>query len=163
MSHLYSVSLNSDGLAIFTTEIGDIYTAYFLEYPLQDDDGNEQIVYNFDFLCNDSFEYKKFTKKHDIKVKNTLISIIEQYFANHEEAVIVYFCFNGDGYGRHRSVAFRAWLTDLSNHIDKVFKSVNLNDVVIYSCMLISKHNPLKKLILDAFEQRLADLTKINQ
>ena len=163
MSHLYSVSLNSEGLATFTTETGDIFTAYFLEYPLHDDDGNEHIVYNFDFLCNDSFECEKFTKKHDVRVKNTLVSIVENYFNRHEHAVIVYFCFNGDGYGRHRSIAFRVWLKDLSNHIDKIFKAVNHNNVITYSSILILKDNPLKKLILDAFEQRLADLAKISQ
>lgn len=162
MSHLYNVT-DSDGLATFITDLGDTYSSYFLEYPLLDADGNEHIVLNFDFLCNENFECKTFTKKHDLKIKNTFINLISNYFDNHEHAVIVYFCYNRDGLGRHRSITFRKWLKELPGHISKTFNSTEYNSTIIYSSMLIVESNPLKKLILDAFEQRLLDLAKISR
>ncbi len=163
MSHLYNLSLNSEGLVTFTTESGDVYTAYFLEYPLEDSEGNQHMLLNFDFLCNGGFECDKFSKKHDKRIKNTLVSIIESYFIRHEHAVIVYFCFNEDGYGRHRSITFRKWLNDLPENITKIFRSIDHNKALTYSSMLILSDNPLKDLIIAVFEKRIADLAKINR
>ncbi len=159
MSLLYNTTKEEDGI-YFTTDSGDNFFAYFLDYQLPDSQGNIHNIYNFDFLCNEDFCVSLFQKKHDPKIRHTLIKIISDFFETREHAVIVYCCFNQDGYGRHRSITFRKWQTDLPAHISKLYKATENNSNITYSALLIAENNPLKDLIIEAFENEIQSIIK---
>lgn len=162
MPLLYNTSINKDGSYDFTTDNKIIYTVYFLEYTLPDTDGNNHIVYNFGFTRDENYSSEKFVHKFDIKIMNTIVSIINEFFIKNEDKALLYFCYNDDGLGRHRNITFKIWCKKLDSTIETHQKSVIAQNASFYGSCLIIKNNPLKKLIVDAFEANMAELMELN-
>ena len=160
MSNLYSVNSDSADSYSFVTDAGDTYSYYFLEYLLPDSEGNEHVIYNFDFLCNYDFSTSKFSRRYDSKIRNTLVAALSGFFEKREYGIIVFCCFDMDGYGRHRSIVFKQWLSDVSDSILKIHRSIAYNGNITYSTLLLVDTNPLKELIIEAFDWEIRNVIK---
>jgi hypothetical protein len=85
-------------------------------------DENAHIVYNFTFFRNEEFTNKPFINKFDPQISRTIILIVYDFFSKGEDKVLLYFCFNDDGYGRHRNITFKKWTNSLSDSLDAIIK-----------------------------------------
>lgn len=84
--------------------------------------------------------------------------IVNDFFNKNDHKVLIYFCFGDDGYSRHRSIIFNIWSDDLHATIEKYDTIIKYNNDVIFGSLMIVKDNPLKKLILKAFNTYIQDI-----
>jgi hypothetical protein len=160
---LYNLAITDDGSYAFTSDQRQLYQIYFLEYILPDADGNNHTVYNFGFTRDSNHSNEKFSGKFDEKIQNTIISSVNDFFEKKEGSALLYFCFGDDGFGRHRSITFNKWSKKLSASIESYPKKIKAVKTTFYASCLVINDNPLKKLILDAFEINMNELAEFNQ
>lgn len=159
MSAQYKLTQTDQGLYSFTTDAGIAYTAFFIECPLQDKDGNEHIAYSFGFDRSGKFDLKKFSQSYDVKIKNTIVYIIEEFFKKNGEKALLYLCYPEDEYARHRSIIFAKWHKEnLSDKIEHIKKYTTYNKETLYGGMLILKENPFIQLLIDAIDSYINDI-----
>ncbi len=158
MSPLYSLTLNKDGSYSFISEQGYKYLIYFFEYILTDADNNMHTVYNFGFSRNGKYSSDAFIYKYDNKIRDTIISVINDFFLKGDHRTLVYFCYGEDGFSRHRSIVFKKWYNGLDPSIENHSKIVSYLNSNIYGSLIIKKENPLKKLIIDAFDAAIQEI-----
>ena len=103
MSALYEINRNEYVTSYhFITSSGNTYIAYFTEFTLQDKNGAEVPSLSFGFLCKLANEEKP--QRYDIKIKHTIIYIVNEFFNAQPAEAILYLCMNQDG---NRSVGLR--------------------------------------------------------
>jgi hypothetical protein len=151
LSPQYNLTLTEQGSYIFTTDNGIEYTAFFTDGPIEDKDGNMHTAYSFGFERSGKFVSNKFGYKFDEKIKNTIIFIIKEFFRVNGNTALVYFCFPGDEYARHRSITFSKWhREELSEDIEHYKKSSVYQEEKLYGGILVLKENPLLGLLVEA-------------
>ena len=84
--------------------------------------------------------------------------IVNDFFEKNDHRALIYFCFGDDGYSRHRNIVFNQWCKDLDVSIEKYDNKINYDDALVYGSLIIVKDNPLKKLIIDAFNNYMDEL-----
>jgi len=154
----YSLKHNPDGSYNFISEQGHNYLIYFSESTLPDSENNTHIVYNLGFSRNGDHSCEPFTHVYNGKIRATITLIIDNFFKKNDHRTLIYFCFGDDGYSRHRNIVFNQWFKDLNDKIEKCNRIIAFEDNKVYACLVIVKDNPLKGLILDAFDEYLNDL-----
>jgi len=159
LSPLYNLTLNKDGSYSFISDDKHVYIIYFLQYKLIDADNNEHKVYSFGFSRNKEHATKSFTYRYDEKIKNTILAVINNFFAENDDKALLYFCYGDDGFARHRSITFKKWGREVANSIESYSTRIAYFEDYIYGCLMVQKDNPLKKLIIDAFEQNIREIT----
>lgn len=160
MSALYNLTHTAQGLYSFTTDSGIVYTAFFIACPLKDKDDNKHIAYSFGFERKGKFDSEKFNQPYDVKIKNTIIYIIEEFFKKNGEKALLYLCYPEDKYARHRSIIFSRWhKEELSGKIEHFKKNVTYNAEALYGGVLVLKENPFIHLLLDAIDGYINDIT----
>jgi hypothetical protein len=85
LSSLYSLIPTDNGYS-FITDSGFEYAIYFTEYCLADKDGKEMLVPSLGFG-----PVKGKGDTYDVKIKNTIISVIVDFFLKNEENGLLYF------------------------------------------------------------------------
>lgn len=158
MSLRYSFIVSEDGSYKFTTDSGHHYLIYFSESYLPDLEGNSHTLYNIGFSRNGNHSNNSFIDKYDGKIRNTITFILNDLLIKNEHQVLIYFCFGDDGYARHRKITFNTWSKYLVSDVEKHDSVIRYENANIYGSLLIMKDNPLKRLILNAFEDYLAEL-----
>lgn len=158
MSLLYSLTLNKDGSYSFISKHGNNYIIYFSESTLIDSDRNRHTVYNFGFSRDGEHSSQSFIYKYDSKIRDTIISVINEFFLKADHRALVYFCYGEDGFSRHRNIVFKKWYSDLDSSIENYNKIVPYLNTKIYGSLIIKKDNPLKKLIIDAFDANMEEI-----
>lgn len=160
MSALYNLTLTDQGIYSFSTDSGIAYTAFFIECPLQDKDGNDHIAYSFGFDRSGKFDSEKFSQTYDVKIQNTIVHVIEEFFIKNGEKALLYLCYPEDQYARHRSIIFARWHKEkLSDKIEHIKKHTTYNNEILYGSMLILKENPFIHLLVDAIDSYINDIT----
>jgi hypothetical protein len=86
------------------------------------------------------------------------MSIVNDFFEKNDHKVLVYFCFGDDGYARHRKITFNKWCKDLNKSIEKHDSTLYYEGSKIYGSLIILENNPLKKLILEAFNSYIEEI-----
>jgi len=155
LSLLYNLTLNENGSYSFLTKLDYNYTVSFLEYTLTDSDGNNHVVYNFVFHRDKEYSTIPFHHKYDEKIKNTILSITDDFFKKNDHKALLYFCHSSDGYGRHRKIVFNKWMSELDASIENYNNEILYAGSMLYASLIIKKDNPLNKLISDAFEKNM--------
>jgi Family of unknown function (DUF6169) len=147
LSDLYEVIKALDGLSYqFVTSSGNHYIAYFTEFILQEEHGNELPVVSFGFSC------KNESKRHDPKIKNTLIHILNEFFTLNPNQAVFYICVNSDYKARNRYLTFNNWFNEEAIGLDKYeVKVKDSSNLGFYSSIIIKSNNPLKIALKDAF------------
>ncbi|QEK50911.1 hypothetical protein FYC62_03920 [Pedobacter aquae] len=159
MSLRYNITKNPDGSYNFITDGNIEYVAFFTLCQINDKEGNEHTVYSFGFEKAGSYKSDKFKTKYDLKVKETIIFIIKEFFKLNGDGTLIYFCFSDDEFARHRSITFSKWYREsLFETIEHHKKSVKQNDVVFYCGALIARENPLRELLIGAINSYFSDL-----
>jgi hypothetical protein len=162
LSLLYSLTLNKDGSYSFTSGQGHNYLIYFAESILIDADKNTHTVYNFGFSRNGTHSSDPFKYRYDSKIRDTIISVINDFFLKSDHRTLIYFCYGDDGFSRHRNIVFKKWCDGADPSIENYNKIVPYLDNNIYASLLIKKDNPLKKLIIDAFDINMQEIADYN-
>ncbi|MGX5690359.1 DUF6169 family protein [Arcticibacter tournemirensis] len=131
----------------FTTTSGLVYVAYFTEFILLDVNGEEIQVVSFGFACDRPDE----TKRHDSRVKLTIIHIVEEFFATQSDEALLYMCMDGDGKGRNRYITFGRWFREAGGLLEKYNFASRDPKARFYSSIILSSGNPQKQRMIDAF------------
>ena len=150
MSARYEINRNEDGNSYqFITSSGNTYIAYFTEFILQDKNNNEILTVSFGFSCKLGNEQKP--QRHDTKIKQTIIYIINGFFKAQPADAILYLCMNQDGRAKNRHITFDRWFKEAGEDLEKYDapnKSAGHN---FYCSIIIKSANPDKQKFVDAF------------
>ncbi|SDE90299.1 hypothetical protein SAMN05216464_110247 [Mucilaginibacter pineti] len=125
---------------------------------MPDDEGNNHIIYNLGFSRDGGHSCIPFSSKYDEGVRDTIMSVINDFFEKNDHKAIIYFCFGDDGYSRHRKIVFNQWSKDLNNDIEKHDKIIPYEGTPLFSSLMIVSSNPLKNLILNSFNKFLQEI-----
>lgn len=123
LPHPYNIIRGEDSTYYFETDKGLKYSAYFIEFP-----ATIHKLYSF------SFEKKEGEGSHDIRVKDTIMCILQDFFKN-ENYILGYTCDVSDGRELARKKLFNRWFEEANNgslkkfdfQTDNVFVSLILN------------------------------------
>lgn len=150
MSSRYEFEKLSNGAGYkFITSSGDIYIAYFTEFVLLAPTGNDLVVLSFGFTCKRSDNKKH--QHYDIKVKQTIIFIIKEFFEEQNENAILYICINNDEKARNRQITFNSWFNEFNVDLEKHNSHESLGSLGFYSSILFKRNNPNKQNLIAAF------------
>ena len=94
------------------------------------------------------------TSPNDIKVKQTIISVIEEFFINNPD-ILLYQCETGDNKQNARQRLFYKWFNDSPNRDKYVLKvsSIIAEDTVNFIALIVNRNNPNIDRIIDDFEE----------
>ncbi len=146
----YEITLNN-GDFDFTIDTGTRYSVSFLEdVPLGGCD-----TYQFGFRKREDSH-----SGYDVKVRNTLIAIIEQFFAENDN-VLLYICDTSDGREAKRNRLFIRWFEDFANPERFTLKTANatVEGQGFYAAIIVENCNPMLEAIVSDFKQTEESLT----
>ena len=130
---------------------------------ITDIEGNDHIIYSFGFDREGNYGTGKFSNDFDVKIKTTIIHIIKEFFNKNGDKAIMYFCYDDDGFARHRSILFSKWYNEHNSDILHLKKHLVLNGETQYGGMLILKSNPLLNLVDDAVDTYVKEVFQQKQ
>ena len=146
----YEINSAKDGTSYhFVTDSGNIYTAYFTEFILLNDEGIDIPVLSFGIACHLANEDKP--QVRDLKIRNTVIHIIDKVFSLQPENAVLYICLDSDGRGKTRHATFERWFDHVENPIERYDAPEACEKNGYYSSMLIRPENPEKSKYISAF------------
>ncbi len=138
MLHLYEYSFNEIlNSYTFITVNGVEYFVYFTDGSNYFEKYKQfaSSVYMFGF-------YSKPIKKlsSDILVRDTIVSILKDYFENNKEHILLYVCEQTDGLQYHRKRKFNGWfhLANESNIVKEDLDIIFENNI---TCLSVLYHN----------------------
>ena len=146
----YEVTLNN-GDFDFTTDSGTRYSVSFLEdVPLGGCD-----TYQFGFRKREDTH-----SGYDAHVKDTLIAIIEQFFAENAN-VLLYICDTSDGREEKRNRLFVKWFEEFATPNRFTMKTANatVEGQGFYAAIIVENTNPMLEAIVSNFKQTAESLT----
>lgn len=148
MSAPYDIEQADDGTSYkFATTSGLVYVAYFTEFALLDVNNQEVQVVSFGFAC----DLPDKVKRHDSRVKLTIVHIVEEFFAARSDDALLYMCMDGDGKGRNRYITFGRWFREAGSQLEKYNFASKDPGARFYSSIILNSRNPQKQRIIDAF------------
>lgn len=94
------------------------------------------------------------TSPNDIKVKQTIISVIEEFFINNPD-ILLYQCETGDNKQNACQRLFYKWFNDSPNRDKYVLKvsSIIAEDIVNFIALIVNRNNPNIDRIIDDFDE----------
>ena len=149
MLNRYNLAPHKDGYQ-FTTDAGITYIVYFSQYFLTTPEGEEIIVYSFGFECSGDR-----CESYDEKIRNTIISIIEEFFQQHQQEGLLYICLTLDGMARHRRITFGKWYRTIACNIERHDCREWHAREGYYTSILVRSDNPQKDKMITAFYNNL--------
>lgn len=148
MSAHYDVVKADDGSSYqFTTTSGITYVAYFTEFTLMEANGDELQAISFGFTCDRLYG----VKRHDGRVRPTIVHIIEEFFDAQPDDALLYMCMDNDGRGRNRHITFGRWFKEVDGALEKHSFASKDPQEGFYSSIIIKSNNPQKQRMIDAF------------
>jgi hypothetical protein len=131
----------------FTTSDGDVYIAYFTEFTLIDSDQNEISATSFGFANKGSGQ----KHQYDVKIKNTIVHLIREFFESQNDAAILYICINNDGRERNRHITFGRWFNEMNNEFERYSSSGEHAKAGFYSSIIFKSTNQRRLKLIEAF------------
>ena len=148
MSARYEAIASADGLSYeFITSSGDLYVAYFTIFTLLDAGLNEIEVTSFGFTC----KRVKGKYRYDIKVKNTIVHLILEFFGRQGDSAILYLYINNDGRERNRHIAFGSWFNEMKSGFERHSSSAEQGKMGFYSSIIFKSNNPYRLKLIESF------------
>lgn len=146
----YKVLEQTEGTLSFTTDNGLCYDAGFVE----DYSFMEEGVFQF-FISERSG--KRATK--DMKVKETVVTIIEAFFEYNEYALL-YICDTSDGKQQLRNRLFEMWYNTFSykKEYTRLSASIMVEDVSFYASVIIKNSNKNFALVSSEFNRFVVEI-----
>jgi hypothetical protein len=150
LSARYEINRSEDGTTYhFITSSGNTYIAYFTEFTLQDENGAEVPALSFGFSCKLTNEEKP--QRYDVKIKHTIIYIVNEFFGAQPADAILYLCMNQDGKAKNRHITFDRWFKEASEELEKYNSPNESAKHNFYGSILVKSTNPDKQKFIDAF------------
>ena len=146
----YEITFNH-GDFDFTTDAGVRYSVSFIEdVPLGGCD-----TFQFGFRKREDTH-----TSHDSKVKDTLIAIIEQFFAENED-VLLYICDTSDGREEKHNRLFIRWFEEFATPERYTMQTANaiVEGQGFYAAIIVENRNPKLEAIIEDFKQTAESLT----
>lgn len=147
----YLVQNNGDGSFVFETDHGVSYEVCFvIDYTLGIDNSYQ--------LCIDNVDNK--TQPRDVKVRDTIIAIIEDFFRNNE-LCLLYVCDTSDGRQKARDRIFRMWFEEkATNDMYTIIPaSVEVDGEEYFASLILCNSHPEYDSITTAFVKFSQDLS----
>jgi hypothetical protein len=132
---IYSLHRSKEGFE-FSTDDGYTYNVYFIRdsIPLANPE-LESLLISFGFSCFPKLKPKE--KKHDPRVKCTILHILSNFFKNNPNRIITYCCDTSDSRERQRKITFNKWFNEEAEKLKlkKISPNLagNLHGAFIYS------------------------------
>lgn len=143
--HPYSFVLDGDMHYVFTTEAGIVYHAYFIDFCMYAPQFNGVYMFNIEP------EGDTTSIPQDIRISHTIVKILSQFFANHQNSMIMV-CDSVDGREHKRNLSFDRWYRNYATtDINKYDASAETEDYVLYVSLFVHKDNTRKSEIVSAF------------
>ncbi len=136
----------------FTTDDGNTYFVYFIEYPLIDTlpDGT---LFTFNIERLDDNNHRNGSEQ---KVRNTILHILASFFEKHERAILSV-CDITDGRQKVRKRLFDKWYNDFgATLLEKREAPVIVEGNITYSMLYYRRDNIYKSLLEDGFDELVA-------
>lgn len=137
---------------LFKTDFGGLFNISFLE---------NTIIWNKDTYEFGIFNVTGKTSPNDIKLKKTVIAIIEEFFHDNPN-VLLFQCETGDNKQSARARLFQRWFDDYPQK-DKFFiKVVMIEDEGIenYDAIIVQRDNPNFDSIVSEFDKFAKEMQK---
>jgi len=142
-----TILLSKGGGYQFTTSDGDVYIAYFTEFTLIDSNQNEILATSFGFANKEGNK----SHRHDVKIKNTIIHLIMEFFENQDDAAILYICINNDGRERNRHITFGRWFNEMNKDFERYSSLGEHAKAGFYSSIIFKNTNPRRLKLIESF------------
>ena len=157
LSH-YKYEITENGSFLFYSKHNHKYELYFTEVPVPDKHGNIHTFFHFGLTKNDEHNHILYKNKYDEKIESTILFILNDIFSKFDHRILVCFYFIDDGFSRHRKITFNKWKRGLNESIVDFPNTIKYEDKEIFICLILSNENPLKDLILEAYNNYLKEL-----
>ena len=141
----YDVDVMQNGDLQFTTEYGVEYRVSFMEdYSIWPENA-------YQFLINNK---NKKSSPSDIKLKETIMAIIEAFFISNPY-ILLYICETGDDKQAARNRLFVRWFNDAKHQKEYYFRNVNIKAEGIdnFAAIIVQKSNPEIETIISQFDE----------
>ena len=143
----------------FITDEGEVYIAYFTEFTLFDSEQNEVTATSFGFTNKDTSK----NRKHDPKVKNTIIYLIKEFFEQQDDSAILYICINNDSMEQNRHITFGRWFNEMNTTFER-YSSLGEHAEAGFYCSIIFKNsNPRRLKLIEAFYFTIAYYWRLSE
>lgn len=142
-----TVLLGDGGGYQFTTSDGDVYIAYFTEFTLIDSGQNEILATSFGFANKAGNS----GHRYDVKIKNTIVHLIKEFFENQDDAAILYICINNDGRERNRHITFGRWFNEMNSEFERYSSLGEHAKAGFYSSIIFKSTNQRRLKLIEAF------------
>lgn len=143
--HPYSFQLSGDMHYVFTTEAGVVYHTYFIDFSMYAPQFNNVYMFNIEP------EGDTTNQPQDIRISHTIVTILSQFFANHQNAMIMV-CDSIDGREYKRNLLYDRWYRHYAtSDIAKYDASAETEDYMLYVSLFVHKDNVRKSEIVSAF------------
>lgn len=148
----YKIINSGESSFVFITDYGVKYEISFvIDYTLGIDNSYQ--------LCIDNVENK--TQPRDIKVRDTIVEIIKEFFKNNELSLL-YICDTSDGRQKVRDRIFRIWFEEKAS--SKLFTiipaSIEVDGEEYFASLILCNNHPQYEAISSSFikfKESLAD------
>ena len=146
----YEVQENENGYQ-FTTMAGVNYFLTFFSYPTVSDFLSTNVyMFNIDRA---SFPYAPNSGQDDIKVRNTILYVLELFFQEHEDALIT-ICDVVDGKQFARKRLFDSWFQKFNNNrLIKLESECQIDDVPTFVSLLFSARHYDQEGLRKSFQE----------
>ena len=140
----------------FTTVAGVDYYLTFLTYPTVSDFLSTRIyMFNIDRANDQKIEYEG---QDDVKVRNTILYVLEKFFYEHEDALIT-ICDVIDGKQFARKRLFDSWFQKFNdNRLVKLDAQCLIDDIPTFVSLLFS----IKHFDQEGLQREFSQLVEIN-
>jgi len=116
---------------------------------LQDKNGTEVPALSFGFSCKLANEENP--QRYDVKIKHTIIYIVNEFFGAQPADAILYLCMNQDGKAKNRHITFDIWFKEAAEELEKHNSPDESAKHNFYGSILVKSTNPYKQRYIDAF------------
>lgn len=132
-----------EGKYRFITDNNVIYDILLSKSPtLINDKQYKKFIYEISFYCNE------INIPPDYKIKNTIISFLENFFNQNQNNILFYICESGDNKHLYRNRLFEKWFNEYASkhNIEKINALICVDEFEIeyYISTIIKRSNPFK-------------------
>lgn len=146
-----------EGKYRFITDNNVIYDILLSKSPtLINDKQYTDFIYEISFYCN------QFKILPDYKIKNTIISFLQDFFMENTNNILFYICDSSDGRHLYRNKLFEKWFNAYAetHNIEKLNALICVDEFEIeyYISTIIKRHNPFKNQLKQDFVEIIETL-----
>ena len=88
---------------------------------------------------------------YDVKIRNTIIAVVKDFFRTNQDEGLLYLCMTNDGKARNRRITFGRWYREMNSELEKFDCGEHISREGYYMSLLIRPDTYRKDEIVAAF------------